>query len=386
VAAIALTHDYHDRIRALEDDDPASYLPASDSAWRRIFARLQPDDSPWALLAYEPRHCSDHDSAWSALTVEVFETGEGGAAAIAHPAGDLVISSIVDDPNLPGLRRLADQAAQSSLLRYRPRRRCTLRVTDDKGTHVVKVLADDRGQQFHRDAGALWDAAQRGELNFAVAEPSRWDHTTQSVWQGIVPGEPVAAALLAPGGASMAERIGAALGTLARSGVRPSMTVTSDDQLRRTRRAVDNAIRRVPALADDLQEILGIFATRHAALSPDRLVPVHGAPHMHQWLLDGDHLGLIDFDRFALGEVELDIATLLTELDYEEELADAPDAIEAAVVAGFRSVDLDIDPARLQLYRAHKRMSKVTREAWALRTNGEHRARRHLPRILEDLE
>jgi aminoglycoside phosphotransferase (APT) family kinase protein len=296
-----------------------------------------------------------------------------------------VITSIVDDPNLPGLRCLADDPATAALLRYRPRRRCTLRISDDSGTHVVKVLADDRGEQFHRDAVELWGAAQRGELDFVVAEPFRWDSDTQSVWQGIVPGAPVAAALLASGGASMARRMGAALGTLARSDVRPSITATSDDQLRRTQRAVANAIRRVPALAGDLQEMLVMFATRHAALSPDRLVPVHGAPHMHQWLLDDDRLGLIDFDRFAMGEIELDIATLLTELDYEEDLSDAPAVIEHAVVDGFRSAGVDVDQSRLQLYRAHKRMSKVTREAWALRTNGERRARRHLPRIVEDL-
>jgi Ser/Thr protein kinase RdoA (MazF antagonist) len=143
----------------------------------------------------------------------------------------------------------------------------------------------------------------------------------------------------------------------------------------------------LPELADDLGRILETFATRHASLSADRLVPVHGAPHMHQWLLDsdGDRLGLIDFDRFAHGEVELDIATLLVELDYEELLSETPEAIERAVIAGFEDCGVVIDRARLRLYSAHKRMSKVTREAWALRTDGERRARRHLSRIIEDL-
>lgn len=183
----------------------------------------------------------------------------------------------------------------------------------------------------------------------------------------------------------------AALGTLARSSVRPSATVTSADQLQRTQRAVNNAIRRLPALGDDLGRIPDPFAAQHLALSPDTLVPVHGAPHMHQWLLDcdddnSDHgLGLIDFDRFALGEVELDIATLLVELDYEEDLHATPTAIEDAVIGGFEASGVGIDRSRLALYGAHKRMSKVTREAWALRTNGERRARRHLSRIEEEL-
>ena len=40
-------------------------------------------------------------------------------------------------------------------------------------------------------------------------------------------------------------------------------------------------------------------------------MPVHGAPHQHQWLADGQRLGLIDFDRFALGDPELDLAVTL---------------------------------------------------------------------------
>ena len=201
-----------------------------------------------------------------------------------------------------------------------------------------------------------------------------------------MPGVPVAPTVLGPDGPAIAHRMGAALGDLARSTVQPSATYTSADQLQRTHRAVDQAVRRVPELATDLRRLLDAFETRHGHLSPDNHVPVHGAPHMHQWLIgDDDQLGLIDFDRFALGEIELDIATLLVELDYEEELTEPFAAIEDAVVDGYRSTGVEVDRARLQLYSAHKRMSKVTREAWALRTHGERRARRHLARIEADL-
>ena len=144
--------DLADRIRALEANDPACYLPAIGAQWRRIFARVQPDDSPWATLAFEPDDSADGASAWSTQTVELFETGAGGTSAIPHPAGDLVITPIADDVDLPGLRQMADGPGSFSLLRYRPHRRCTLRAVHDTGTYVVKVLADDRGEQFHRDA------------------------------------------------------------------------------------------------------------------------------------------------------------------------------------------------------------------------------------------
>jgi aminoglycoside phosphotransferase (APT) family kinase protein len=387
VASSNVITDLADRIRALEADDPANYLPALGTGWRRIFARVQPHESPWATLAYEPDDGGVAVSAWSTQTVELFEAGTAGTSAIPHRAGDLVITPIADDVNLPGLRHISDGPGAFSLLRYRPHRRCTLRAVHDTGAYVVKVLADDRGEQFHRDACELWRAAQRDELGFTVAQPFRWEGATRSVWQGIVPGVPVAPTVLGSDGPSLAHRMGAALGDLARSKVQPSATYTSADQLRRTRRAVDQAIRRVPELAADLHRLLDSFETRHGQLSPDNLAPVHGAPHMHQWLIDDDdQLGLIDFDRFALGEIELDIATLLVELDYEEELSQPFASIEDAVVGGYRSTGVEVDRARLQLYSAHKRMSKVTREAWALRTNGERRARRHLARIEADLQ
>ncbi len=384
--------DYHDRILALEADDPAGYLPSTSTGWRRIFARLQPGAASWAVLAYEPDQPAGDGSAWLARMVEVCDAGAGGAAAVMHPAGDLVITSLADDVKLTGLRRLADSAGADepgavTLLRYRPQRRCTLHITNHDDDFVVKVLADDRGEQFHRDAGELWRVARDGELSFRVAEPIRWEETTRSVWQGIVPGVPIASQLLGADGESIARDMGAALGTLARSTVVPSATVTSDDQLRRTRRAVEQAIRRAPALTDDLQQILDALSARHDALSQDRLVPVHGAPHMHQWLVDDEHqLGLIDFDRFAHGEIELDIATLLVELDYEGDLTQSIAAIADAAIEGFADRGCEVDRSRLQLYCIHKRMNKITREAWALRTDGERRARRHIPRILAELE
>jgi len=53
---------------------------------------------------------------------------------------------------------------------------------------------------------------------------------------------------------------------------------------------------------------------------------------MHQWLVDGDgRLGLVDFDRYALGEPELDIATFLVELETESPRAVPMAELTAAV-------------------------------------------------------
>jgi len=103
---------------------------------------------------------------------------------------------------------------------------------------------------------------------------------------------------------------------------------------------------------------------------------------MHQWLIDrAGRLGLVDFDRYALGEPELDLATFLVELETESPRAVPMAELEEAVVAGFRAAGGTVDPGRLALYTAHKRLAKVARTAAALRPDAEDRARAHLDRL-----
>ena len=114
-------------------------------------------------------------------------------------------------------------------------------------------------------------------------------------------------------------------------------------------------------------------------------MPVHGAPHVNQWLSAGDQLGLVDFDRFALGEPELDIATFVAELASESERQAPVDAYTSAMVEGYCEVGVTIDVPRIELHLLHKLVAKVTRTAWALRVDGPERAARHLAVVEERL-
>ena len=59
--------------------------------------------------------------------------------------------------------------------------------------------------------------------------------------------------------------------------------------------------------------------------------------------------------------------------------------LEAAAVAGFRAAGGRLDPDRLVLWTAHKRLAKVARTAAALRPDAEARARAHLDRLVPTL-
>ena len=55
----------------------------------------------------------------------------------------------------------------------------------------------------------------------------------------------------------------------------------------------------VPALRDEVEALLARIAALHEAAADVPLRPTHGAPHPTAWLLDGERLGLVDFDRLA---------------------------------------------------------------------------------------
>lgn len=349
--------DVADAWLALRSEPPAQ-------RWRRDYARHQPDADPWAvcvlqaddgrLVRIEAQRCAQPDSLDDPVL------------------GPLRLAAFPADPALPGLAKVVASLHDSQVVRYRPGKRCTLRGWTADGERFVKVTSG--GERLYRDGLTLWHAYRTRVLSTAVAQPHAWDEATQALWQGVVAGRPILPDLLGAAGDKVAHRLGFALAELATSGCRPTLTHDAAVQLGRTRRAMQRTSRIVPALGRRLQQFDAQLARRHASLTPATLVPVHGAPHAHQWLIDADRLGLIDFDRFALGEPEFDLATFVAELDTERGLSRPVQAIEQAMIDGYAAGGVTIDPRRTALYRAHKRLSKVLRTAFALRSDAAERA------------
>jgi thiamine kinase-like enzyme len=100
--------------------------------------------------------------------------------------------------------------------------------------------------------------------------------------------------------------------------------------------------------------------------------PTHGAPHAHQWLDGSGGLQLVDFDRFGLGDPEVDVATFMAEADFE----DWPDADE--ICEAYREGFAHHWPLNAELtraYRVHKHIAKALRTATAIRLDAEERSR-----------
>jgi hypothetical protein len=340
--------------------------------WRRTYGRFRPWQSPWALLAYESH-------AGPTVRVELHD-----APTPSQPLGRVEITRCDEDPALAGLSEVLRRLADPVIVRYRPGSRCTVRGGHGANARYVKVVAGQPDEQV--DAHGLWEAACAGQLPFAVAEPLGCDTSTRSSWYGVVPGRPLAPYLLGPVAPEAAGRVGAALGALAAAPLVPTRRAAPADQLVRTGRTLARAAAAVPALQAGLTSAVAVLERAHGRLPDRRLLPVHGTAHAKQWLVDGSgRLGLVDFDRYALGEPELDLATFLVELENDTSRAVPATDIETALVAGFVGAGGEVDADRLMLYRVHKRLAKVARTATSLRPDGEERAIRRLDALADEL-
>lgn len=340
---------------------------ADPGPWRRTWARIVDAGSPRVQLSFE----RDGDTEAIAV-VDVWPDGRHHAPGI----GAFDVRWFPDDHRLPGLGPLLSSAARPEVVRYRPGKRCTLRTVTDGIVRYVKTFPDQRGARMDREARALHRAATRGELAFGVAGSDGHDARTRAFTQFGVPGRPAAFALAGGGGPELAHRLGAALASLPASGLAPEGELAPRDELRRARRRTRDIAAIVPCAADELESLMAAFEAAHAALRDRDLVPIHGSPHTHQWLVDDDHIHLVDFDRFSLGDPELDVATFVGE--YEHERGSDTEAVNRAFVLGFSERHGPLDRSRLALYRAHKRLAKAHRTARSPRLDAAERTVAHI--------
>ena len=353
--------------------------------WTEVFGRFYPEAVPYAVQVFESY---DHGIQRIAR-VEAFEAPPPDADdGVWSPAGDIGyfrVTPLTSDPALPALNSILNGDAEAIVVRYHPGLRCTVRTVRNGRAVFAKVFSDDRGRELYDQSERLWRASSTGELAFAVARPIGWDHEERTLWQVALPGYPLRARLGSHEGPALARRVGEALGSLARSGVATQGVFSASDQLMRTERHGEDLVSRVPALADDVQ----VFTMRlrgSPALIGRRLPrPMHGAPASGQWLATSERLGLLDFDRFAAGDPELDVGVFLADLDFERLPVEAARRLEAAVIHGWQSTAGALDREVLEFYRACRHLDKALKRACAIRPDAGERAAASLRRSTSGL-
>jgi aminoglycoside phosphotransferase len=334
--------------------------------WQRTFSRFDVAAGARVTLLYESL-APYQQICLVEISMRQTTLSEAHQIEIAFdPIGWMVVTRFPFDTALPGLARVVAENQPVKVLRYRPHKRCTLCVAHAPSEYVyAKVFADNRGAILHGENEKLWQTARSGELGFRVAEPLAWVDETNTLFQRAVPGMPIAKRLLAEEGPSLASRMGRALATLHQATLEPSREFGLRDQHLRTRKYAVEITARVPELAQKVEDFAVRLERAQLNLPAGRLVPIHGSPHAGQWLDDGGQLGLVDFDRFSLGHAELDVATFVAEMDFENNSKGARELVSKTFLDAYAEAAMSFDKALFNIYRAHKRFAKAFKVAKA---------------------
>lgn len=379
-----MAHD--DRIlRAIADAATRGAGWSSGRSWTRAFERFSPGQEPFATLVFESL-----EETQSICHVDVFSSRPTEQVAddfltFDESTGWLRLKKFPADRHLNTLAAVLQTPGRSTVMRYRPGRRCTIRFEQDGRIRFAKVYPKKfwrygRGENFISTGQALWHAGRSGKLAFAVAKPIGWDSELRTLWQERLEGAPALTHLSRPEGLTLARRMGEAAATLTLCDVKPHKTFDWMAQVASSIRSGNELAHQIPRLAGYVSELLEALAEIHGRIGVKPLRPIHGDLDASQWLDEDGRLGLADFDDFALGDPELDVATLLVELEFEDDLRPQIAELSEAFRTGYESVAGPLNDELLIAYTAHKRLSKALRSARTLRPDGDERAEQILNR------
>lgn len=353
-------------------------------SWETYFVRYDPTRSFYCTLVYR--------TPQDGCTLAVVELGVRKSASTAETdqwherLGSVRIQPFHSDPALPGVSQLLSLPDRVTVVRYRPRHRCTLRIElPGQPMRYAKVFSDHRGQAIHADAQRLWACSQRGELAFRVAEPLAWDTHTCTQWQLALPGNPIPQLLDGDQGESIAGAIGRALASLSASTVEPSKRFDHAAVMLRSQRHLDELAQRLPAQLSAIVELRQAIRQRMASQSNGALHPIHGALHPSQWLLHGSTLSLVDLDRFSLGDPEFDVAVFISDLELRYSSKAGINALVDAFRAGYEAVHGPLDAALLATYRALDKLPKAVRAIRSLSAEAETKSVRNIGLALDGI-
>jgi hypothetical protein len=348
-------------IDCLTQNDPIPALLGGEYDWVRTYGRTA--GSGDATLLYE--------SVGGIPALRAVRLGQG--SQMVAGVGCIEIADWSQDKALPILDNIRLRHPHLQPVRYRPGKRCTFK-SDGKHSYFAKVVADSRGAEIVQHGRMLWAASRAGRLGFGVARPAGWLPSLQMIVHHTLPGVSMIQELKGAGGPALARRMGTANASLANSGLTPAARYDYSWQVKRTAKYADRLRRMLETAGPLLDAILGQLL-RIDPGAANR--PIHGAPHAHQWLRAGEQLNLVDFDRFGLGDPELDVATFLTEWDFES--GSMIPGVGEAYRGGYAQ-SVTINDQLVEAYRVHKYIAKAMRTMTAIRPNAADRALE----ILED--
>ena len=229
----------------------------------------------------------------------------------------------------PGYADLRLAACRPEVLSYKPGSRCTLRYhlayppeLAERGwpsTVIAKTYRkDSKGRNAYEGMAALWATPLAASPTVALAEPLAYIPGVKVMVQGPVAGDQSLEELLkaaladdTPAAAATLDgymrRAAAALAELHLSGVRHGETVSLGERYAELHELVARLLAVAPELRGAAEPALTQLEALAAATPADALVPTHGTFNPEQVLIDGERVGIIDFDDMCMAEPAFDV-------------------------------------------------------------------------------
>jgi hypothetical protein len=230
----------------------------------------------------------------------------------------------------PAYHDLRIQSCEPDMISYKPGSRATILYRlgyapegpagrDWPETVIAKTYRkDSKGRNAYDGMLALWHSPLASGDLATIAEPLAYIPELKiMVQRPIAADQSLEDMLKAALGADSQEAIeevyrymrkaAAGLAALHQSGARHGETVALDERYAEIHELIARLLVPVPELAGVVEPLLARLESLAAAHPPDPSVPTHGTFNPEQVLIDGQKIGLIDFDDFCMAEPALDV-------------------------------------------------------------------------------
>jgi tRNA A-37 threonylcarbamoyl transferase component Bud32 len=229
-------------------------------------------------------------------------------------------------------------------LRYRADQRAALRLTtqardavtgrvDEKRFYAKVYNREKRGKQTYQLLQKLWDKATTEDAGLTVGMPIAYLSDLQTLLQEESPGTNLRRILHQEEEAIPAVRkVARALATLHLLDLTMPRQRSLQDEVAKVKRAGESLKSTCPHRRAEIDEML---VTVIAGLEEVPLAPIHGDLKPGHILLDGDSVGLIDFDNAVGADPVMDIAQLLFDFDKMTQRSSLPHTNSQALAQAF---------------------------------------------------
>ncbi len=302
--------------------------------------RLKPD-APHrsSLLACYRLEFSDNSS--KQLYLKAFATTTKSLETTPGYLPDLnaLVWHFPNDPRLPQLAQLVDTekvkevlpyevlpvqsvdditSLEVTVVRYKPEDRCTNRYrvlwNEESVIFFGKTFKDERGKALFNNLEKLWQWSSQAEILFQLVQPLGYDKNLKTLWQAVVPGTPLVHNLEHISEIDFLETVAKGLAQLHSSSLVSEKVRNSGECLDEAGTITKTLEQHLPRLKPPLRTLLEKFKQEASELAPLPQQPIHGAFRFKQLLLDDKRVGVVDFDGFALGDPNEDVADFMVEL------------------------------------------------------------------------